>query len=224
MKLTIRYGKAPSLRAFGGLAILISICLLATGLTSVASAQSVENLEQIKSDAVLARLSDAEIRGLVAQRLKQIESLENNKDKGFDPSVVAMQFQQNFGKAQMRLREILSVRNRIHEEFENAWVKIAGPRQGSSFGQFLLAALIALSLGWVAEKLSGRFLNPMRETLTSLQSATTGVQLSQRLARLASVFAVRVASISIFSVVTVIIYFGEVLNNSRSFRIDVSLK
>ena len=83
--------------------------LLAGG---VASAQTVQDLDQIKSAEVLAGLSDSQLRELLLQRLEDTES-SSNEEGGFDPSASVEKLQQNIGIVQTRFVEMLGVRHRL---------------------------------------------------------------------------------------------------------------
>ncbi|MFT5656805.1 MAG: hypothetical protein ACI9KN_000074, partial [Gammaproteobacteria bacterium] len=189
---------------------VLMLLLLMPLCSEMASAQTVHNIDQIESDAMLARLSDTQIRALVAKHLEQSLAAQRPQHKVFNPAISVMQLQHKIGSAQARLAEMLSIRHRIQQEYRDGWVKISGKNKGGSFSQFLIIALLAFGLGWIAEKLAGKKLNPIGIKLASCRDIegveSAEMPLIQRLVRLATVLGIGVAGIFIFSIVASITY------------------
>lgn len=86
--------------------------------------------DQIDSEAALARLSDAELRQLLVQRLEQDNASQSSQDRRFDPSRTTAGLQQDFLKVKLRLIELFGIRDRLPEEMQNTWSAIASARDG----------------------------------------------------------------------------------------------
>jgi len=190
-------------QSFTGLLLFLVILL---SLSSVVSAQTIENFDQIKSEAALARLSDSQLRELLLQRLNSVTA-EPTQNSGFDLLADIEQLPQRFGIVQARLVEIIGVRHRIKEEFDSAWSLVSGEDEGGTFLSLVLITLTAFLLAWIAEKTLYRFLQPARQMLITPQAQDSVASLITRLTRLGSVLGFRLVGIFLFAIVAALIYF-----------------
>jgi len=179
--------------------ILFVISVVCCSFTTV-QAQVATDLDHVVNDAVLARLSDTDLRALVGKRLAEAEQKRQAEDTGINPAVALWRFQRDVGSAKDRLTELLEVRHRTSEEFSAAWQKVTGPREGGSFPRLIISFVVAFLLGLLIEFLARRVLTPVHDQLTTLPFGV-------RLSRLGTLFLSRLVGIVIFGVVTSIVWF-----------------
>jgi len=175
-------------------------------------AQVATDLDHVTSDAVLARLSDTELRALIGKRLAESGGNQVRSDDGFNPAIPLWRFTRTVGAARNRLAELLTVGDRIPEEFASAWQKITAPREGGSFSRLILGMLISLILGLLAERSIRRLADrPERGDSTTLsrnsESLTLTPTLGPRVAKLGVLLAVRLLGIVVFAVVASMVWF-----------------
>jgi len=189
------------------LCALLAIWMLML-FTSVSGAaeDSLQSLDEVASEAVLARLSDADLRRLIAERLDSDEE-DTAAESDFNPAVAIWQFQRQLGQVRTRLEELLAVRHRIGDEARDAWAALNRSRPSGSLLTFVISMMIAFALGLLAELALNARLKNLKDTLVSLDHLAADNLMVAKIKSLLALFVLRLVSILVLALVAGLVFF-----------------
>ncbi|RED49042.1 mechanosensitive ion channel family protein [Aestuariispira insulae] len=154
---------------------LLLICFLlssavaqAAGLTATHSPlepvqdQSAQKALDDNPEAALARLSDAEVRALLLERLRERAP---DAEKSFNPAITAFQLQGHLGRLHSEASAIFGAFPELPGIFPRAFEALNQDRGKGGVDRFLLAFIAALVIGAGAEYLLRRRMKAAREAV-----------------------------------------------------------
>ncbi|MEQ9198723.1 MAG: hypothetical protein RLN80_01960, partial [Rhodospirillales bacterium] len=147
----------------------------------------------------LARLSDAELRAIVAGKLATPDTVASH---GFNPADLAYSLQSDFSRIRERLGDILGAYGGLPDAFRQAGDTLFGDREEGGMALFLVAFAAALLGGLGVESVVRR-----RVAATRVTAIPAGLTLWLKLRALGAVLLRDGLFILLFAVVAIVIFF-----------------
>ncbi len=191
-------------RSRGAYFALIAIVLftLHSFFPEAANAQAGKFFAGANAEAKVSRLSDAEVRELLLQRLQQGETGKSTEPESFNPAVFAYRLQRDFGKLSHELDAIFGSAGELPAVFPRAWAKFSADRGDGGLAWFILALVISMGAAGVIEFGVWRKIGATPIFMPSPEA--TGLR--QKAGRLGLMFLVRVAMLALFLAIATAVF------------------
>ncbi len=173
------------------LAGLFSIFMaFATG----ANAQASKFFSGATAESTVSRLSDAEVRELLLQRLQPDDATNSAQPESFNPAVFAYRLQRDSGKIAEELDGIFGSVAQLPSVFPRAWARFSADREAGGLVWFFGALLISMGAAGLLEYAVWRRLR----ATPAFERADAAAGLRARAGRLGLMFLVRAGLLAIF--------------------------
>lgn len=113
-------------------------------------AQGAESNKSNEAEAMISRLSDAEVRELLIKQLSNANAYANQQDEEFNPAVILYRFQRGAGNLNHQLHDIFATVPELPEVFPTAWRNFTANRKQGSVAWFFGMMLISMGAGVLA--------------------------------------------------------------------------
>ena len=180
--------------------LLILAILLAGSLAMApgeAAAQASDSPSIPVTETDLARISDAELRALILERLDEPAAAAPT----FNPAITAYRLQASFGRVRQRLGEILGTYDELPAAFATAGAALSGNREAGDLNRFFLVFGVALLVGWLGERLIGR-----RPAPADGVAGSTVPTLRRKIEYFIVAFVGRLLSLLLFALIAVVVF------------------
>ncbi len=175
---------------------------------SIANAQAMKFLSGAAAESQVSRLSDAQVRELLLQRLQEKDAVSNTEEESFNPAMFAYRLQRDMGALAEELDGIFKSVSELHMVFPRAWRQFSADREEGGLVWFFAALAISMGLAGVVEFLAWR--KVWSTPIFAKDHVSASVAMSQGLrtkaARLGLMFLVRIALLAIFLAVATAIF------------------
>lgn len=155
------------------------------------------------AESTVSRLSDAEVRELLLQRLQKDSGGAGAAEaESFNPAVFAYRLQRDMGQIAEELDGIFGSVGQLPSVFPRAWAQFNADRESGGLAWFFGGLLISMGIAWLVEYAMGRRLHAT--PIFTRADAPTGLR--NRVARLGLIFLVRAGLLVLFLAVATAIF------------------
>ncbi len=102
------------------------------------------------AEAMISRLSDAEVRELLIKQLSSANNSVNQEAEEFNPAVILYRFQRSAGNLNHQLQAIFASVSDLPEVFPTAWQNFTADRERGSVAWFFVMMLVSMGAGVLA--------------------------------------------------------------------------
>jgi small-conductance mechanosensitive channel len=134
------------------LAVVFLILGAAPGAAQLPGEIEADGPEMPVTETDLARISDAELRALVLERLDR----PADAGEAFNPAVIALQVERDAVFVRQRLGDIVGAYGQLPDAFATAGTALVGDGDAGDLAGFALTFALALAAGWLGERLVRR--------------------------------------------------------------------
>ena len=154
------------------------------------------------AESTVSRLSDAEVRELLLQRLQKNDGEVAAESESFNPAVFAYRLQRDMGKIAEELDGIFGSIAQLPAVFPQAWTEFNADRQSGGLAWFFGALLISMGAAGLIEYAMWRRLRGT--PIFTRSDAAVGLRV--RAGRLGLMFLVRAGLLAIFLALATVIF------------------
>nr|NKB58793.1 hypothetical protein [Alphaproteobacteria bacterium] len=169
---------------------------------NAAEAQAGKFFVGASAESTVSRLSDAEVRELLLQRLQGAGAGKATEPESFNPAVFAYRLQRNVGTLAEELHAIFGSVTELPAIFPQAWAQFSADREAGGLAWFVVALAVSMGAAGVIEFIVWRKVGAT--PLFTSGAAPTGLR--NKASRLGLMFLVRAALLVLFLAVSTVIF------------------
>ena len=126
--------------------LMIFAALTVSGL-AVSKVSAAEPLARAEAEAMIARLSDQEVRDLLIRRIAQGDEAQQVEAEEFNPAVIMYRLQRDVGRLSAELDGIFAAVGEFSGIFPLAWERFTADREQGGLLWFVVALVVSMGAG-----------------------------------------------------------------------------
>lgn len=114
---------------------------------AVREVSAAEPLARVEAEAMIARLSDQQVRDLLIRRIAQADEAQQAEAEEFNPAVSMYRLQRDVGRLSEELDGIFAAVDEFPGVFPLAWERFSADREQSGLLWFVVALVVSMGAG-----------------------------------------------------------------------------